>query len=61
MKELRSLFLAAAVLIAPCLAVAKNDSNAVDTSDIDTTTQIQPDSNLEEVLNVPSAAPLGPL
>ena|SRR5438067_2929078 len=60
MKELRSLFLAAAVLIAPCLAVAKNDSNAVDTSNIDTTTQIQPDSNLEEVLNVPSAAPLGP-
>lgn len=59
MKRLYGLFLAAAVFTAPCAALA-NDSSAVDTATIDTTTQIKASNTLEEVLSVPSAAPLGP-
>jgi Spy/CpxP family protein refolding chaperone len=59
MKRLHGLFLAAAVFTAPCVALA-NDSSAVDTTTVDTTTQIRPSNTLEKVLSVPSAAPLGP-
>ena len=60
MKELRSLFLAAAVLVTPCLMAAEDDSSAVETATIDTTTQSQPSNPLQEVMSVPSATPLGP-
>ena len=60
MKKLRGWFLAAAVLATPCLMTAEDDSSAVDTASIATTTQIQPSNTLEQVLSVPSAAPLGP-
>ena len=60
MKELRSLFLAVAVFITPCLAVAKSESNDVETSIVDTMTPVQPNSNLQEILATPPAAPLGP-
>jgi Heavy-metal resistance len=60
MKQFRTLFLAAVVFVTPCLAIAESDSDAVERSNIGTTTHTQPDSNLEQVLTTPSAAPLGP-
>jgi len=60
MKKLHGLFLAAAVLVTPCLMAAENDNNTVDRATVDTTTQIQPGNPLQEVMSVPSASPLGP-
>jgi Spy/CpxP family protein refolding chaperone len=60
MKRFRSLFLAVAVFVTSCLAGAENESNSAETSSIKTTSKIQPDSNLGQVLNTPSATPLGP-
>ena len=59
MKKVYNLLLAAAVFITPCLAVAENESDIVDGSRT-AATQVQPDTNLEEVLNTPSAVPRGP-
>ena len=60
MKRFRTSFLAVAVFITSCLALAANAGNATERSNIDATTQIQPDSNLKQVLTAPSATPRGP-